>query len=1374
MVTAISSKIFKTLQKNSIVEQIRLRTEPVCASGVNLKVTGCFKMAFTVQDKKVVHPVIVCENLSIPGLIGNDFAKKFGLCYDANTNKCHYKSNLHQKQFARLQKELFLPPQTCTVTNIQSDLEGLQSVDIEIRNCPQICHDELLIDTSLNNASICLLNSSETTLRLPRGTIVGTVEKLDESELTPWNQHEPLSVSRTTPMGNPQLTTPNKKLSLERKQKIDQMAKLQHLSPSLQERYRTLLYKYHQSLSLDDNEIGLCTKGQHRIPMANEQNPIYNSQFPLSQAQKDIIDIKVREWLKIGLVRKAESEFNSSLFCVPKKSDSNSATRWRVVQDFREINAKTLPSNARIPLLSDCLDKIGQNKPSLFSALDMRNGYYQIPLAPEDQYKTAFTVDSHGTQYAWVRCPQGLSYMPASFMRIMNRCFQGLIEKNKVLVYLDDLLTFSSSHEKMLENLEKILQILASAGLLLNLEKCTFAVPKLTYLGYEISSEGYQPDPAKIAAILKCPVPHTLKGLRSYLGMLNFYRNHYKNFSTIIKPMTTLTGSKSGWAGGVLPKTALKAFEKTKRMITSSPILHYANFNETFHLYVDGSLGEVQDRLSGGLGCTLVQFPQNDETKPPKVIAYASRTLSESEKNYSTFLIENLAAVFGMETFAKYLQGRRFVLHTDHRPMTQLKTGSQKRTHLRLLELLATFNFEIRYVKGSEQPADFLSRFMYRIPQNGQMQKNTANSKKVMPQSEIGLINSKTIKAQNSRGIKNHTPETGEVVLQQPDNLAKEHEEQVVLSEDVLRQQQKDDAFIVCLRNFIEQGQSPADPHLKTLVTKFGKECFIKDDLVYRHLEKDNTVPRDVIVAPCHIHVPLIKEAHASKYGGHQKEYKTSARILEQWWFPGMHSQINEYIEKDCAICIRNKGLDKVSHTYLKPLEPTGIFSTVHFDLFGPLMTSSQGKKYVLVIVCSTSKYAAFTAVPSKEPEQIAKVLFDEWITKFGIPNCLISDQGKENKNKLIKHICDLLQIDQRFISVAWPQANAQAEILMKHITKYLKSATSDKPLEWEQHLPALMWAYNTSHNKALNMSPFEYLYGQPARSPLNNISLMNKVFYSDDYASTAFKRLQFARKMADQHNFKYRQDYKMRHDEKVVPHNYQPDMLVYLHQPEKTTCNRKISSNFQGPHVILEVLNDGHNALIQDFKTKKTRLVNVNNLRRYKEIGQKNAELDSQGQNTTQTKNAPNAVLHSDKKILNDATLRRAQYPTFVEFEPEIVIVKDNPLAVPKLLPKVEQSDNFDIIEQLSPEPISIEDGKNEPQPSSSRFLFSPQKLAKNIKTAFQKETMPTAADVKDTALSHFTRAKAKNLDVIIPDEILQIPSRPMERKGPTRRKLD
>ncbi|GBM82908.1 Retrovirus-related Pol polyprotein from transposon 17.6 [Araneus ventricosus] len=265
------------------------------------------------------------------------------------------------------------------------------------------------------------------------------------------------------------------------------------------------------------------------------------------------------------------------------------------------------------------------------------------------------------------------------------------------LCYLGDIIVFSQTFENHLQRLKIVLQCIQEAGLVLNTKKCVFGVRQITILGHVVSEDGIKPDPEKVRAVKNFPVPKSVHDVRSFLGLCSYYRRFIKNFCYRAQPLQDLLKGDSKFAWG-LDQT--KSFENLKTALSSDPILGLFDEEAPTEMHTDAS--------GYGLGAVSVQI----QKEKGRVIAYASKTLTKAEKNYSTTERECLAAVWAITKFRPYLYGRFFKIVTDHHSLcwlTGLKDpeGKLARWALRLQE----YNFEITYKSGKKhKDADSLSR----------------------------------------------------------------------------------------------------------------------------------------------------------------------------------------------------------------------------------------------------------------------------------------------------------------------------------------------------------------------------------------------------------------------------------------------------------------------------------------------------------------------------------------------------------------------------------------------------------------------------------------------------------------------------------------
>ena len=237
--------------------------------------------------------------------------------------------------------------------------------------------------------------------------------------------------------------------------------------------------------------------------------------------------------LESGCIKPSKSPCASGLVLVCKKNG-----RLRVCIDYRGINKDTILDCYPIPRIDDLIDMVGRCKGKFFTTLDLMKGYHQIRMEEESKTKTAFTC--HLGLFQYRRMPFGLTNAPATFQRLMNQLFGG--EQWKfVFVYLDDLLIVSQSAAEHKEHIKKVLTQLDKAGLKLKPSKCKFAQTTVDYLGHTLSAEGVVPNDQKVLAVKQFPKPTCSKEVRSFLGLVNFYRRHVPNLAVIARPLTALT-----------------------------------------------------------------------------------------------------------------------------------------------------------------------------------------------------------------------------------------------------------------------------------------------------------------------------------------------------------------------------------------------------------------------------------------------------------------------------------------------------------------------------------------------------------------------------------------------------------------------------------------------------------------------------------------------------------------------------------------------------------------------------------------------------------------------------------------------------------------
>ena len=405
-------------------------------------------------------------------------------------------------------------------------------------------------------------------------------------------------------------------------------------------------------------------------------------------AKREVVEREIDKMLKAGVIRPSASNWSSPITLVPKPDGST-----RFCCDFRAVNDVTIKDRYPLPLIQDIFDTLKGAK--VFSTLDLRSGYWQLPVHPNSIHKTSFVC--HAGQYEWLRMPFGLSNAPGVFQRCMNQILSDFIGRF-CLVYLDDVVIFSKDLESHQDHIRQIFDKFRLAGLTLNERKCHFNEPSLRLLGYIVSADGIAARPEKTKAISDMPPPETLTEIRSFLGMTSYYRQLVPRFAEIAEPLYELTRKNVHWHWDEPQQTA---FESLKAALVSSEVMAYPDTSKPYIL--------MTDACNYAVGAILLQEDDDGVERP---IQYLSQQLTATQRKYATIEKEALAVIIALKKFRAYLWGSDFVIYTDHKPLLSLFKGEMANTKIqRWAVLLAEFGAPIKHCPGRRNVrADLLSR----------------------------------------------------------------------------------------------------------------------------------------------------------------------------------------------------------------------------------------------------------------------------------------------------------------------------------------------------------------------------------------------------------------------------------------------------------------------------------------------------------------------------------------------------------------------------------------------------------------------------------------------------------------------------------------
>ncbi|XP_062711622.1 uncharacterized protein K02A2.6-like [Aedes albopictus] len=368
----------------------------------------------------------------------------------------------------------------------------------------------------------------------------------------------------------------------------------------------------------------------------------------------------------------------------------------RLCVDMRRANAAIVRERHIMPTIEDFLPRFTSAK--WFSRLDVKEAFHQVELDSESRYITTFIT--HMGLFRYKRLMYGIACAPELFQRILEQILSP--HSKNVVSFIDDVLIFARTEQEHDEVLKAVLSTLSAYGILLNQSKCVFKVLELDFLGHVISPDGIRPSHSKVESLLKFRAPATSEEVRSFLGLVTYIGRFLPDLAAITAPLRELTHSGVRFTWG---EEQQASFERLKQLIGNVQNLRF--FDNKLRTRV------VADASPVALGAVLLQFdgPTDDDPRP---IAYASKSLTTTEKRYCQTEKEALALVWAVERFSVYLLGRTFELETDHKPLEAIfKPTSRPCSRIeRWVLRLQSFSFVVKYRSGTGNVADPLSRLV--------------------------------------------------------------------------------------------------------------------------------------------------------------------------------------------------------------------------------------------------------------------------------------------------------------------------------------------------------------------------------------------------------------------------------------------------------------------------------------------------------------------------------------------------------------------------------------------------------------------------------------------------------------------------------------
>ncbi|XP_037293178.1 uncharacterized protein K02A2.6 isoform X1 [Manduca sexta] len=708
--------------------------------------------------------------------------------------------------------------------------------------------------------------------------------------------------------------------------------------------------------------------------------------------------------LRAGVIEPVDCSDWASPLVPVNKADGT----LRICADYKAtLNPALLIDRYPLPRIGDVL--VGLNGAQFFSKIDLSQAYNQVEL---DDSKKYTVINTHRGLFRYNRLVYGLASSVGIFQRIMTKLLGNI---PNVQVFLDDVIIGGKTKEEHLQALELVLQKLSDNGLKLKRQKCVFLVNEVTYLGYVISKDGVKADMSKIKAIRQIPTPKNISELRSFLGTVNFFSKFIRNFNSLLVPLNNLLRKGVEWKWS---RECQCAFAEIKDALTGTAVL--AHYDPKSPLIV------TCDASPWGVGGVLAQSGPHGE----RPVAYASRSLTPAEKNYSQIHREALAIIFCMRKFHQYIYGRKFTLRTDHKPLVSIfgpQTGIPTMTASRMQRwavILSAYNYDIEYIKTNENCADGLSR----LP----------------------------VSYGDHNGIEELIPEQTYLHFAQ-DGMLLEYNE--------IKKQTEKDPVLGRVLSYIRDGW-PEKCGILNLQPYFNRKTELYEELgciMWGHR----------VVIPERCQKQVLKIIHEP----HMGIVKSKALARSYVWWAG----IDEAVERECRTCeVCAAQSDAPPRAAPRPWPwPVRTWSRLHLDFMGPIAGKTD-----LVVVDATSKWIEVCPVTSTAASCTIARLSELW-SRWGLPRQIVSDNGPPFTSGEFAQFVRNDGIYHIFTAPYHPSSNGAAENAVKTLKNVIKKAISENR-NVERALNTFLMYYRNTEHCTTGASPSAFMLGRRIRTRLD------------------------------------------------------------------------------------------------------------------------------------------------------------------------------------------------------------------------------------------------------------------------------------------------
>ena len=802
------------------------------------------------------------------------------------------------------------------------------------------------------------------------------------------------------------------------------------------------------------------------IRLKSDVEPFSTVPYRMSALELKELKTILNDWSRRGWIRVSkDGSWASPCLIVPKPGGKG----YRLVIDFRALNQSSLNDSFPLPRIDTILSSLSTSK--VFSKMDLLHGYHQLRLAPASQPLTAFC--SEAGLFEWTRVPQGLKQSPGYFSRAMQTLFAPLLAQGFLVLYLDDLLLHTASHESHLSALRQLLVNCNKHNLWLSPSKCLFGASKVEFLGHTITSSGVLPGTARTEAISVWPLPTTRSDLVKFCGILNWFRDQLPQFAKYHMVLQTMINESDEKEPLVWTDKATQCFEHLKHlMVSATALTQFLPGMETC-LWVDAS-----DYAYGG---ALLQL-QDGLWRP---IAFHSKRFTVPELKFTVREKELVAMTDCITKWRHYILGIHFTCYTDHEALLQKSTSRIKQSRfLRIQDTLSEYTYTIEHKAGiSNTLADALSRRPDHYKWFTEFQKTQYGSRTESIGVQIDYqVNHVVLTPARRKRVTFAKTLVQYYDPSRPAPLRVTYDSGCLVS--IVSSHCLPVHSLSLPATFLERLQQSYAAQPLSLLTKLA---FLKRgaDQLYR------TPANQLWIPDADLQNELTTFIH-SKLLYHSGTAKTLQQLKRIAWWRNQINTVRACL-RGCQSCQASKNVRKQTPK-LRKLVASKPFEALQIDFIWGLPPVTRSHYCgILTIIDVYSKLCRLIPVPVNiTAEKTAELIYSHWCTHYGLPAKIHSDQDVRFTGSLWSNLLAQANISAELSTPYYPEANGLVERLNQTAVSRIRAWLADTGnyLKWHECLPAISFSINNSVHRSTGVSPHQLAFGQQLDMlPLSDLS---------------------------------------------------------------------------------------------------------------------------------------------------------------------------------------------------------------------------------------------------------------------------------------------